>query len=316
MNNFIIKSIQKIRNQIGNEKVVLGFSGGVDSSVVLAILHKAIGNNLYCIFIDNGLLRCNEAIEINENIKDNFAINLIQVNAQNKFINELSGITDPEIKRKIIGRLFINIFQEEIKKLNKIKFLAQGTIYPDCIESYAESNGKKNTIKSHHNVGGLPDLASLELVEPLKYLFKDEVRLLGKELGISKKILTRHPFPGPGLGIRIIGEVTQEKCDILRKADEIYLTILKKKNLYNKIWQAYAALLSTKTVGIMGDSRTYEYICLLRAVTSVDGMTANYYDLPHDILSIISRKIINEVPGINRVVYDVTSKPPATIELE
>jgi GMP synthase (glutamine-hydrolysing) len=316
MNNFITEAIENIRTQVGDGEVVLGLSGGVDSTVVAALLQRAIGDKLYCVFVDNGLLRHDEAVEVEKNFKANFKANFIKVDAQNDFMSELSGITDPEAKRKVIGKLFIDKFQQEIKKLGKIKFLAQGTIYPDCIESYAESSGKKITIKSHHNVGGLPELKSLELVEPLRQLFKDEVRLLGRELGISDSILARHPFPGPGLGIRIVGEVNKEKCKILRKADHIYISILKETGLYHKIWQAYAALLSTKTVGVMGDNRTYEYICVLRAVTSADGMTADYFDLPHDVLGLIARRIVNEVPGINRVVYDVTSKPPATIELE
>ena len=316
MNDFIGEAIKKIQTQVGGGKVVLGLSGGVDSTVVAALLQRAIGDNLYCVFVNNGLLRHDEVAEVERNFQENFNINLIKVNAQNDFMSKLVGVTDPEAKRKIIGKLFIDKFQQEIKKLGKIKFLAQGTIYPDCIESYAENGGKKITIKSHHNVGGLPELKSLELVEPLRQLFKDEVRLLGKELGISDIILSRHPFPGPGLGIRIVGEVNKEKCDILRRADFIYINILKEVGLCHKIWQAYAALLSTKTVGVMGDNRTYEYVCVLRAVTSVDGMTADYFYLPHDILGLIARRIVNEVPGINRVVYDITSKPPATIELE
>lgn len=317
MGSFIDKAVNDINIKVKKGKVVLGLSGGVDSAVVAALLDKAIGNRLYCIFVDNGLLRHNEATEIEESFKANSNIRLVKVDAKNLFLSALVGVTDPEAKRKIIGKLFVDIFQQQIALLGNIKFLAQGTIYPDCIESYATTGSKNITIKSHHNVGGMSKLDdSLQLIEPLRSLFKDEVRDLGRKLGLNNSIISRHPFPGPGLGIRIIGEVSEEKCAILRKADHIYISILREAGLYHEIWQAYAALLPVKTVGVMGDNRTYEYMCVLRAVTSVDGMTADYYNMPHDILGLIARRIVNEVSGINRVVYDITSKPPATIELE
>lgn len=317
MGSFIDEAVNEIRSKIGKEKIILGLSGGVDSTVVATLLNKAIGKQLYCIFIDNGLLRHNEVKEVEKSLKDNFDLQIITIDASRKFLVELKGVIDPEEKRKIIGRVFIEIFKSAIKEIGDIQYLAQGTIYPDVIESAATSTGKKVTIKSHHNVGGLPEnMGNLKLIEPLKFLFKDEVRKLGKELGVPNLILGRHPFPGPGLGIRVIGEVTEEKCDILRKADYIFINVLKENGLYDKIWQAYVALLPVKTVGVMGDARTYQHICVLRAVTSVDGMTADYVGLPHDVLGSIARKIVNEVQGINRVVYDITSKPPATIEME
>lgn len=317
MGSFIQEKITEIRNEIGKEKVILGLSGGVDSTVVAALLSRAIGKQLHCVFIDNGLLRQNEVEEVENSLKDDFDLNLTTVDASNKFLSALKGVEDPEEKRKIIGRVFIKTFQNTIKELGEIKYLAQGTIYPDVIESAATSTGKKVTIKSHHNVGGLPeDMGGLRLIEPLRLLFKDEVRILGKELGVPAAILNRHPFPGPGLGIRVLGEVTKEKCDILRKADHIFIKALKDGGLYHQVWQAYAALLPVKTVGVMGDARTYQYICVLRAVTSIDGMTADYVDLPHDLLGSVAQKIVNEVHGINRVLYDITSKPPATIEME
>ncbi|WP_236869794.1 glutamine-hydrolyzing GMP synthase [Candidatus Bandiella numerosa] len=317
MGCFIDEAINQIKNSVGKQKVALGLSGGIDSTVVATLLNKAIGKQLYCIFVNNGLLRHNEVEEVEKSLKDNFDLQIITIDAQKKFLSELKGVTDPEEKRKIIGRVFIETFQSAIKDIGDIRYLAQGTIYPDVIESAATSTGKKVTIKSHHNVGGLPkDMGNLKLIEPLRLLFKDEVRKLGKELGVPSLILNRHPFPGPGLGIRVIGEVTEEKCEILRKADYIFINTLKENGLYDKIWQAYVALLPVKTVGVMGDARTYQHICVLRAVTSVDGMTADYVDLPHSILGHVARKIVNEVQGINRVVYDVTSKPPATIEME
>lgn len=317
MGSFIDEQIDEIKAAVGNKKVVLGLSGGVDSTVVATLLHKAIGKQLYCIFVDNGLLRYNEVEEVEKNLKDSFDLQIRTIDASEKFLSELKDITDPEEKRKIIGRVFIKTFQNAIEEIDDVEYLAQGTIYPDVIESAATSTGKKVTIKSHHNVGGLPeDMGNLKLIEPLKLLFKDEVRKLGKELNVPDIILNRHPFPGPGLGIRVVGEVTKEKCDILRKADYIFINALKKHNLYSQIWQAYAALLPVKTVGVMGDARTYQHICVLRAVTSVDGMTADYVDIPHEILGAVARQIVNEVHGINRVVYDITSKPPATIEME
>ncbi|MFQ3306841.1 MAG: GMP synthase (glutamine-hydrolyzing) [Candidatus Midichloriaceae bacterium] len=316
MNSFVEESILDIQNQVGNKKVALGLSGGVDSSVVAALLSKAIGGNLHCIFVDHGLLRYKEVEEVENYFKDK-SLNFTTINVRDKFFHSLKGVTDPEQKRKIIGKLFIDAFHEAIRDIGDIEYLAQGTIYPDVIESVATSSGKKVVIKSHHNVGGLPeDMNGLKLVEPLRLLFKDEVRLLGKELGVSEVILKRHPFPGPGLAIRIIGEVTEEKCAIVQKADHIYISELKAHDLYDRVWQAYAALLSIKTVGVMGDDRTYEYICVLRAVTSVDGMTADYVHLPHSFLEKVSKRIVNEVQGINRVLYDITSKPPATIEME
>ena len=317
ISSFIDEEISEIRAKVGKEKVILGLSGGVDSTVVAAFLAKAIGKQLHCVFIDNGLLRQNEVEEVEHNLKSNFDLQLHTIDASEKFLAALKGMVAPEEKRKIIGRVFIETFQNTIKKIGDVQYLAQGTIYPDVIESLATSTGKKVTIKSHHNVGGLPEnMHGLKLIEPLRLLFKDEVRILGRELNVPDAILNRHPFPGPGLGIRVIGEVTKEKCDILRKADYIFINALKESGFYHKIWQAYVALLPVKTVGVMGDTRTYQHICVLRAVSSVDGMTADYVDLPHDLLGFIARRIVNEVHGINRVVYDVTSKPPATIEME
>jgi GMP synthase (glutamine-hydrolysing) len=317
MGSFIAEQIADIRSKVGKEKVILGLSGGVDSTVVAALLSKAIGKQLHCVFIDNGLLRQNEVAEVENSLKNGFDLQLTTVDAGDKFLSALNGVEDPEEKRKIIGRIFIETFQSAIKELGDIKYLAQGTIYPDVIESAATSTGKKVTIKSHHNVGGLPEnMGGLKLIEPIRLLFKDEVRILGKELGVPDAILNRHPFPGPGLGIRVLGAVTKEKCEILRKADHIFIKALKDQGFYHKVWQAYAALLPVKTVGVMGDARTYQYICVLRAVTSIDGMTADYVDLPHDLLASVAKTIVNEVHGINRVLYDITSKPPATIEME
>ena len=311
-----IKLIREIKDQVGKNKIICGLSGGVDSSVVAQLLSKAIGKNLTCIFVNNGLLRKNEETQVVETFKKRLKINLIYVNAEKEFINKLSNVTDPEKKRKIIGNLFIKIFERYAKKIKNVKFLAQGTLYPDLIESKSVTGSQTSKIKSHHNVGGLPKRMKLKLVEPLKFLFKDEVRKLGLELKLSKDIISRHPFPGPGLAIRMPGLITNEKIKILKEADYLFINELKKTNLYHKIWQAYAALLPVKTVGVMGDNRTYEHICLLRAITSEDGMTADFYNFDKKFLQTISNKIINNIVGINRVVYDITSKPPSTIELE
>jgi GMP synthase (glutamine-hydrolysing) len=311
-----IKLIKEIKKQIKDCKVICGLSGGVDSSVVAQLLSKAIGKNLTCIFVNNGLLRKNEEKQVVNTFKKKLKINLIYVNAEKEFIKKLTNISDPEKKRKIIGNLFIKIFERYAKKIKNVKFLAQGTLYPDLIESKSVTGSQTSKIKSHHNVGGLPKKMSLKLVEPLKFLFKDEVRKLGLELNLSKDIISRHPFPGPGLAIRMPGIITNEKLKILKEADYYFIKALKKHHLYDKIWQAYAALLPVKTVGVMGDNRTYEHICLLRAITSEDGMTADFFDFPKGFMQSISNQIINNIRGINRVVYDITSKPPSTIELE
>ncbi len=310
------KLIKEVRYKIGKSKTICALSGGVDSSVVAKLLKEAIGKNLTCIFVNTGLLRKNEEKQVVSTFKKRFKINLIHINAKKIFLKKLKKVSDPEKKRKIIGNLFIQIFEKYAKKIKNIKFLAQGTLYPDLIESKSVTGSQTSKIKSHHNVGGLPKKMNLKLVEPLKYLFKDEVRKLGIELKLNKEIIYRHPFPGPGLAIRIPGIVTEEKIKILQEADNYFVQALKKYNLYNKIWQAYAALLPVKTVGVMGDNRTYEYVCLLRAITSEDGMTADFFDFKKEFLQHISNKIINNIKGINRVVYDVTSKPPSTIELE
>ena len=299
-----------------NDKVICALSGGVDSSVVALLINKAIKKNLICMMVDTGLMRKNEFKYTYRTFKKKYKLNVKLINASKIFIKKLKNVSNPEKKRKIIGKLFIKIFEKESKKFRNVKFLAQGTLYPDIIESRSSTGSKTSKIKSHHNVGGLPKKMNLKLIEPLKEFFKDEVRILGKSLGLSKEICYRHPFPGPGLGIRVIGNVTPEKIKILQEADSIFISELNKSNLYNKIWQAYAALLPIKTVGVMGDSRTYEYTCLLRAVTSEDGMTADYFSFPKDFLDKISNRIINNVKGINRVVYDISSKPPSTIELE
>ena len=311
-----LRLINEVREEVKSDKVICALSGGVDSSVAALLINKAIKKNLICIMVDTGLMRKNEFKNSFKIFRKKYKLNVKLINASNLFIKKLKGVTNPEKKRKIIGNLFIKVFEKEAKKFNNVKFLAQGTLYPDIIESRSSTGSKTSKIKSHHNVGGLPKLMKFKLIEPLKEFFKDEVRVLGKSLNLLNEINYKHPFPGPGLGIRIIGEITLEKIKILQEADHIYINELVKNNLYNKIWQAYAALLPIKTVGVMGDSRTYEYICLLRAVTSNDGMTADYYKLPKNFLDRISNKIVNNVKGINRVVYDITSKPPSTIELE
>jgi GMP synthase (glutamine-hydrolysing) len=308
--------IAKIRAQVGRGKVICGLSGGVDSSVAAVLIHEAIGDQLTCVFVDHGLMRQNEATEVVDLFRGHYNIPLVHVDASELFLGELAGVTDPETKRKTIGRLFIEVFEKEAKAIGGAEFLAQGTLYPDVIESVSFTGGPSVTIKSHHNVGGLPERMNMKLVEPLRELFKDEVRALGRELGLPDSFVGRHPFPGPGLAIRIPGEITREKLDILRKADAIYLDEIRKAGLYDTIWQAFAVLLPVRTVGVMGDGRTYDHVCALRAVTSVDGMTADFYPFDMNFLGRAATRIINEVRGINRVVYDVTSKPPGTIEWE
>ncbi len=308
--------INEIKNKVKKDKVICALSGGVDSSVVALLINKAIKNNLICIMVDTGLMRKNEFKYTYEIFKNKYKLNVKIINASKLFIKKLKNVSNPEKKRRIIGNLFIKVFEKESKKFKNIRYLAQGTLYPDIIESKSSTGSETSKIKSHHNVGGLPKKMNLKLIEPLKEFFKDEVRILGKSLGLVDKINFKHPFPGPGLGIRIIGNITPERVKILQEADHIYINELVKKNLYKKIWQAYAALLPIKTVGVMGDSRTYENICLLRAVISEDGMTADYFSFPKNFIDSISNKIINNVKGINRVVYDITSKPPSTIELE
>jgi len=310
------KLINEVRNKVGDAKVICALSGGVDSSVVAKLLSNVIGKNLSCIFVNTGMLRKNEETQVVNTFKKRFKINLIYVNAEKQFLSKLKNISDPEKKRKIIGNLFIKIFEKYAKKIRNVKFLAQGTLYPDLIESKSVTGSQTSKIKSHHNVGGLPKKMNLKLIEPLKYLFKDEVRKLGLELNLNKEIISRHPFPGPGLAIRMPGIITKEKIKILKEADHYFINALKDNKLYDKIWQAYAALLPVKTVGVMGDNRTYEYLCLLRAITSEDGMTADFFEFKKSFMQFVSNQIVNNIRGINRVVYDITSKPPSTIELE
>ncbi len=316
MAHFRSREVAKIRAEVGREQVICGLSGGVDSAVAAVLIHEAIGDQLTCIFVDHGLLRLDEAEEVVALFRGHFNIPLVHVDAGTRFLRALAGKVDPEAKRKAIGALFIDVFEEEAKKLGGASFLAQGTLYPDVIESVSFTGGPSVTIKSHHNVGGLPERMHLKLIEPLRELFKDEVRALGRELGLPARFIGRHPFPGPGLAIRIPGEISSDKLETLRRADAVFLEEIRAAGLYDKIWQAFAVLLPVRTVGVMGDARTYEQVCALRAVSSLDGMTADFYPLPHALLGRAATRIINEVAGINRVVYDVTSKPPGTIEWE
>ena len=316
MGAYRAEMIEKIREQVGDRQVICALSGGVDSSVTGILLHEAIGDQLTCVFVDHGLLRLDEAAQVTAMFRDNYNLNLIHADESDLFLGALEGVSDPEVKRKTIGRLFIEVFEKYASQIDGAEFLAQGTLYPDVIESVSFSGGPSVTIKSHHNVGGLPEKMGLKLVEPLRELFKDEVRALGRELGLPESFIGRHPFPGPGLAIRCPGEITRDKLEILRKADAIYIDQIRKHGLYDEIWQAFAAILPMRTVGVMGDGRTYDFALALRAVTSVDGMTADYYPFSHEFLSETSTRIINEVKGINRVFYDCTSKPPGTIELE
>lgn len=315
MGNYIEQTVKAIKETVGDKKVLLGLSGGVDSSVAAALIHKAIGDQLICIFVDTGLLRKDEAKNVMEIYGENFHMNIKCVDAEERFLSKLAGVTDPEAKRKIIGKEFVEVFNDEASKLTDVKFLAQGTIYPDVIESQSVK-GPSATIKSHHNVGGLPEDMQFELLEPLRELFKDEVRAVGRELGIPAHMVDRHPFPGPGLGIRILGDVTKEKADILREADDIFIKELREANLYKEVSQAFVVLLPVKSVGVMGDERTYEYTAVLRSANTIDFMTATWSRLPYEFLDKVSNRIINEVKGINRLTYDISSKPPATIEWE
>ena len=316
MEDYITEAVETIRREVGTDEVILGLSGGVDSSVAAALIHRAIGKQLTCVFVDNGLLRKNERKQVRETFEKNMGLKLIVVDAVDRFMNALAGVTDPEAKRKIIGREFVNVFQDEAAKLTAAKWLAQGTIYPDVIESAAAKTKKAKTIKSHHNVGGLPDTLHLKLLEPLRSLFKDEVRELGVKLGLPAEMVYRHPFPGPGLGVRILGEVKREYADILREADAIFIDELRASGWYDKVSQAFVVFLPVKSVGVMGDGRTYEWVVSLRSVQTSDFMTAKWSELPYELLGRVSNRIINEVKGINRVVYDVSGKPPATIEWE
>ena len=316
MPNYVDEAVARIRREVGDEEVILGLSGGVDSSVAAALIHRAIGKQLTCVFVDNGLLRLNEAEQVMETFARNLGVKVIHVDARDQFMGHLAGVTDPEQKRKIIGREFVEVFQAESAKLPKAKWLAQGTIYPDVIESAGAKTKKAHTIKSHHNVGGLPDTLHLKLLEPLRELFKDEVRELGLALGLPRDMVFRHPFPGPGLGVRILGEVKAQYADLLREADAIFIEELRAAGWYDKTAQAFAVFLPVKSVGVMGDGRTYEYVVALRAVQTTDFMTAHWAELPYSLLAKVSNRIINEVRGINRVVYDISGKPPATIEWE
>ena len=316
MGDYVQEAVEMIREKVGNEEVILGLSGGVDSSVAAALIHRAIGSQLTCVFVDNGLLRKNEREQVRETFEKNMGLKLIVVDAVDRFMTALAGVTDPEQKRKIIGKLFVDVFQEEAAKLSDAKWLAQGTIYPDVIESAGAKTKKAKTIKSHHNVGGLPDTLHLKLLEPLRGLFKDEVRELGIELGLPAEMVYRHPFPGPGLGVRILGEVKKEYADLLREADAIFIDELRAAGLYDKVSQAFVVFLPVKSVGVMGDGRTYEWVVSLRSVETTDFMTARWSHLPYELLGKVSKRIINEVRGINRVVYDISGKPPATIEWE
>jgi len=314
--SIIDEAVANIKSQVGEDEVILGLSGGVDSSVVAMLLHRAIGSKLTCVFVDNGLLRLNEAEQVMEMFGDHFGLNIIKVDAETRFLDALQGVEDPEHKRKIIGRVFVEVFDEQAKKLENAKWLAQGTIYPDVIESAGAKTGKAHVIKSHHNVGGLPEDMAMGLVEPLKELFKDEVRKIGLELGLPYNMLYRHPFPGPGLGVRVLGEIKKSYCDLLRRADAIFIEELHKAELYHKVSQAFAVFLPVRSVGVMGDGRRYDWVVSLRAVETIDFMTAHWAHLPYEFLGKVSNRIINEVDGISRVVYDISGKPPATIEWE